>query len=138
MSRRKILFLVMWLFLTGTLVAQQPAFYDDIQNFKKKDSVAFPAKNAILFIGSSSFTKCTDVQDYFPHYPIINRGFGGSTLVDVTRYVKDIVYPYHPKQIVIYCGENDFASSDTVTARDVFSRFKKLFTLLRNRYPSIP
>ncbi|HEV8273318.1 MAG TPA: G-D-S-L family lipolytic protein, partial [Chitinophagaceae bacterium] len=86
-------------------VADQP-FWNDIQNFKKQDSVSFPPKNAILLIGSSSFTKWTDVQDYFPGYTIINRGFGGSTLLDQIRYVNDIVFPYDPKQIVIYCGEN--------------------------------
>ena len=59
--------------------AQQPAFYNDIQNFKKQDSVHFPPRHAILFVGSSSFTKWTDVQDYFPGYTIINRGFGGSS-----------------------------------------------------------
>jgi len=108
-----------------------PLFWNDIQNFKKQDSVSFPPRNAILLIGSSSFTKWTDVQDYFPGYTIVNRGFGGSTLLDEIRYVNDIVFPYKPKQIIIYCGENDLASSDTVTAAMVFDRFKQLFQLIR-------
>jgi lysophospholipase L1-like esterase len=113
-------------------VADQP-FWNDIQNFKKQDSASFPPKNAILFIGSSSFTKWTDVQDYFPGYTIINRGFGGSTLLDEIRYVNDIVFPYEPKQIVIYCGENDLASSDSVTAMMVVDRFKQLFQMIREK-----
>ena len=113
-------------------VADQP-FWNDIQNFKKQDSVSFPPKNAILLIGSSSFTKWNDVQDYFPGYTIINRGFGGSTLLDEIRYVNDIVFPYQPKQIIIYCGENDLASSDTVTAAMVLDRFKQLFQMIRNK-----
>jgi lysophospholipase L1-like esterase len=113
-------------------VADQP-FWNDIQNFKKQDSVSFPPKNAILLIGSSSFTKWTDVQDYFPGYTIINRGFGGSTLLDEIRYVNDIVFPYQPKQIIIYCGENDLASSDTVTASMVLDRFKQLFQMMRDK-----
>ena len=99
----------------------------------KQDSVSFPPKNAILLIGSSSFTKWTDVQDYFPGYTIINRGFGGSTLLDEIRYVNDIVFPYQPKQIIIYCGENDLASSDTVTAAMVSDRFKQLFQMMRDK-----
>jgi len=110
-----------------------PPFWNDIQNFKKKDSASFPPKNAILLIGSSSFTKWTDVQDYFPGYTIINRGFGGSTLLDEIRYVNDIVFPYQPKQIIIYCGENDLASSDSVTAQMVFDRFKKLYQMIREK-----
>lgn len=113
-------------------VADQP-FWNDIRVFKKQDSISFPPKNAILFIGSSSFTKWTDVQDYFPAYTIINRGFGGSTLLDEIRYVNDIVFPYQPKQIIIYCGENDLASSDSVTAAMVVGRFKQLFQMIRNK-----
>ena len=116
-----------------TKTVATPPFWNDIQNFKKQDSVSFPPKNAILLIGSSSFTKWTDVQDYFPGYTIINRGFGGSTLLDEIRYVNDIVFPYQPKQIIIYCGENDLASSDTVTASMVLDRFKQLFQMMRDK-----
>jgi len=117
-------------------VAEQP-FWNDIQNFKKQDSISFPPKNAILFIGSSSFTKWTDVQDYFPGYTIINRGFGGSTLLDLIRYENDIIFPYQPKQIVIYCGENDLASSDSVTSGMVGERFNILYNDIRNKLQDV-
>ncbi|MBA1993900.1 G-D-S-L family lipolytic protein, partial [Escherichia coli] len=58
---------------------ETPPFWADIQAFKQKDSAQMPPQKSILFVGSSSFTKWTDVQDYFPGYPIINRGFGGSS-----------------------------------------------------------
>lgn len=132
------IFLFFALFI-GVLQAQEqkPAFWDDIQAFKKKDSVSFPPKNAILFVGSSSFTMWEDVQKDFPAYTIINRGFGGSSLPDVIRYADKIILPYYPKQIVIYCGENDLAASDTVTAKHVFNRFRQLFTIIRNYYPGV-
>ncbi len=135
------IFLYFLLFLSAppNLHAQETApFYSDIQSFKKQDSLHFPSSHAILFIGSSSFTKWKDVQDYFPGYTIINRGFGGSSLPDVIRYADAIIFPYNPKQIVIYCGENDLAASDTVTANMVFSRFTHLFDLIRNRMPGVP
>lgn len=115
-----------------------PPFWRDIQNFKKKDEKSFPPKNAILFIGSSSFKRWKNAQDDFPGYTIINRGFGGSKLPDLIRYAKDIVFPYSPKQVVIYCGENDLASSDTVTARMVFGRFEELFHIIRGKFPDLP
>ena len=113
--------------------ANLPPFWNDIQNFKKQDSISFPPKNAILFIGSSSFTLWKDVQNYFPGYTIINRGFGGSTLVDQIRYADDIIFPYEPIQIVIYCGENDLASSDTVSAAMVMDRFRQLYNVIREK-----
>jgi len=128
-----------FLLLTNVIQAQEqkPVFWNDIQAFKKQDSISFPPKDAILFIGSSSFTMWKDVRDYFPSHTIINRGFGGSSLADVIRYTDDIVFPYHPRQIVIYCGENDLASSDTVTAQIVFNRFRQLFNRIRDRYPKV-
>ncbi|GAC1451089.1 MAG: SGNH/GDSL hydrolase family protein [Chitinophagaceae bacterium] len=120
------------------LCAQEAPFYNEIQAFKKKDEAQLPAKHSILFVGSSSFTKWTDVQDYFPGYPIINRGFGGSALPDVIRYAGDIIFPYQPKQVVIYCGENDLAASDTVTAATVVKRFKTLFAMIRKKLGDVP
>jgi lysophospholipase L1-like esterase len=128
--------LLLMLLAFQSLHAQEhPRFFEEIQQFKKKDSASFPRANAILFVGSSSFTKWTDVQSYFPDYPIINRGFGGSTLPDVIRYANDIIFPYHPRQVVIYCGENDFEEADSATVQIVFDRFKQLFQLIRRKIP---
>src|SRR6476659_3385508 len=127
------------LVFTTILHAQQSLpFAEDIQKFRHADSVQMPVKHSILFVGSSSFTKWTDVQNYFPAYPIINRGFGGSTLLDVIMYADDVIFPYQPKQIVIYCGENDLAYSDTVSAQTVFTRFTVLFDMIRNIYKDVP
>jgi len=118
--------------------AQQAPFYDEIQDFKKQDSIHPPPQHAILFVGSSSFRKWTDVQSYFPSYPIINRGFGGSSLPDVIHYANDIIFPYHPKEIIIYCGENDFAADSTVNADTVFNRFKTLYGIIRTQMKTVP
>ncbi len=135
----RIFILIFFLFsaLPNAHAQEHPPFYSDIQSFKKQDSLHFPPAKAILFIGSSSFTKWKDVQDYFPGYTILNRGFGGSSLPDVIRYADDIIFPYNPKQIVIYCGENDLAASDTVTSNMVFSRFTTLFDMIRNHMPQV-
>ena len=120
----------------GALHAQNsPAFWSDIQAFKKQDSIQKPAANAILLIGSSSFTKWKDVGNYFPGYTIINRGFGGSTLIDVIRYSYELVMPYQPKQVIIYCGENDLASSENISADEVLVRVKTLFGIIRTNFP---
>ena len=118
-------------------VKQPPPFWDEIVEFKHQDSLHRPPSGAILFIGSSTFRKWTNVQSYFPGYTIINRGFGGSTLPDVIRYAPEIIFPYHPKQIVIYCGDNDLASSDSVSATMVYNRFVRLYDLIRGRMKDV-
>ncbi|MBS1917812.1 MAG: G-D-S-L family lipolytic protein [Bacteroidetes bacterium] len=136
MLLKKLFSIIVFAGIFLNVFAQQDApFYSDIQHFKKQDSLNPPPLHAILFVGSSSFTKWTDVQNYFPGYKIINRGFGGSSLPDVIRYANDIILPYHPKQVVIYCGDNDFAASDTVSTQTVISRFEKLFWIIRKGLP---
>lgn len=68
-------------------------------------------------------------------HSVINRGLGGSALPDVIRYADEIIFHYQPAQVVIYCGENDLAASDTVTAQIVFERFQTLFNMIRKKLP---
>ena len=134
---KRIKLVVILLLCFGFVKAQKAPFYSEIQQFKKEDSLHFPPKNAILFLGSSSFRKWTDVQQYFPGYPIINRGFGGSTFPDAIRYADDIIFPYQPRQVLIYEGDNDLAFSDEITPDSVLNRFKKLFSLIRSKLPDV-
>ncbi len=108
-----------------------PPFWNDIQQFKKMDSTLMPPKGKILMIGSSSFTNWKDVGYYFQGYPMINRGFGGSSLPHLIRYFDNIVTPYRARQILIYCGENDL--SPNVPADTVVERFKRLYYMIRKQ-----
>ncbi len=110
---------------------KEPPFWKEIKAFKKSDSASFPLPNQILFVGSSSFRIWKDLQKSFAGYPIINRGFGGSTLKDVNFYFNDIVKPYHARQIVIYCGDNDFAYDRALPADSVLKRVETLIAKIR-------
>lgn len=133
---KKVVIAILFCCNLGFVNAQTtPAFWNDIVSFKKKDSAQHLTSNSILFVGSSSFTKWQDVNNYFPGYTIINRGFGGSSLPDVIRYTYDIILPYQPKQVVIYCGENDLASADSTLAIEVLNRYKTLFNMIRINLP---
>ena len=134
---KKIIFVVV-LFLSINSFAQKVPFYNDIQAFKKEDSLKTPTKNPVLFIGSSSFTKWTSLQQDFPAIPVLNRAFGGSTLLDVIRFEEEVVFKYQPRKIVIYCGENDLASSETITPTEVFNRFKILYEDIRKKQTKVP
>lgn len=114
---------------------QKPDFYDDIQHFKKLNSENTPQKEAILFLGSSSFTMWKDVENYFPDKVIINRAFGGSRIADLNYYAEDLLHPYSAKQIVIYCGENDIVYKDKPNADEVFKRFKQFYKTVRAQFP---
>ncbi|MGZ5254346.1 MAG: GDSL-type esterase/lipase family protein [Flavitalea sp.] len=126
-------FLLFLLPFTGTA---QDNFLNEIRDFKRLDSIEMPKPNSILFVGSSSFRMWNDVQQDFPQHSIINRGFGGSNLLDVIQYADQIIYPYKPSKVVIYAGENDIAQNKT--ANEVFDRFRILFGMIRAELKDVP
>lgn len=141
MKRKNCIRILFSLFVLTALVqlpVKAQPFANEIAAFKKQDSMSFPPKQAILFTGSSSFTIWKDVQDYFPGYTIINRGFGGSSLTDLIHYQNDVIYPYQPKQVIIYCGENDIAGDSALTGRMVFEWFKQLYKSIKKEMPGVP
>ena len=80
-----------------------------IKKFEAEDIVNPPPKGATLFIGSSSFTLWTTIEEDFSPHKVINRGFGGAQITDVLTYMDRIVLPYAPANIVFYCGGNDLS-----------------------------
>lgn len=129
-SKTTLCILMAAFFFYGAAAQQpRPRYWDAIQAFKKQDSILFPPKDRILLMGSSSFTRWKNVQEYFPGFPLLNRGFGGAKLDDLIRYVPDIVDPYAPKQVLIYCG-NDI-SDLRLTATDISAQFVALFNAIR-------
>lgn len=86
------------------------AFAPEIEQFEASDRARPPAPGGILFVGSSSIRFWSTLAADLPGLPVLNRGFGGSTLPDVTWYAPRIVLPYRPRAIVLYAGDNDIAA----------------------------
>jgi lysophospholipase L1-like esterase len=89
----------------------QNPFEKEILAFEHQDSLQFPPKQAVLFVGSSSIRLWKTLADDFPELQVINRGFGGSKTADVLYYFDRIVKPYQPKTIVYFTGTNDLAGN---------------------------
>jgi lysophospholipase L1-like esterase len=90
-----------------------------IQKFEAEDKQAPPATGSIVFIGSSSIARWTNLAQSFPDLTVVNRGFGGSEMSESARYASRIVVPYSPRIVVLYTGENDLnrgLTPDTVAA----------------------
>ncbi len=131
--------------LIGSLVvlvsAAQPKerpFQKDIDAFVRQDSLQAPPDLPVLLVGSSSFTFWKDAQAAFPNYKILNRGFGGSSLTDLIYFAPQVLFAYHPSQIIIYCGENDMAATPAAAPKEVLARFKTLFRMIRRKWSEVP
>lgn len=115
----------------------KPRFWDDVQTIQKYDNIYAPPSNPILFVGSSSIRKWKTLQKDFGSYVVMNRGVGGFVTNDLIYYANDLIFKYHPRQIIIYVGENDLPQ-ETSTADTILNRFIKLYTLIRSKLPDIP
>lgn len=134
MKLKLFLFLIGSAFTANVFAQQGFPFDNEIRAFKHQDSLSFPKSNGILFIGSSSIRLWNDLEQRFAGKPIIKRGVGGSQLYQLVDYFTPyILFPYHPRKIFIYAGENDIA--DGKSARFVADEFEKLWTMIHLRLP---
>lgn len=122
-----------FLLIVGLLATALPGWADDgrspfakwgtdISAFEASDKTDPPPKGAIVFVGSSSIRMWKDLAKDFPDRAVINRGFGGSEIIDLTHFADRMVLPYAPRQIVMYAGGNDINARKT--PEKVFEDFK--------------
>jgi lysophospholipase L1-like esterase len=116
--------------------APDPArFESEITAFEKWDRQnAFP-KNPILFVGSSSI-RLWPTAEAFPNAPVINRGFGGSTIADVNHYFDRVVAKYKPRAVILYAGDNDIANGKS--PQMVYDDFLEFVSLVREKISQTP
>lgn len=109
-------------------------FEADIRAFEEADSAGPLPPGGVVFIGSSSIKNWTDLAADFPGVPVLNRGFGGSTLADVAYYADRILLPYRPRLAVLYAGDNDMTLGRT--PEQVLGDYRAFVARLRAASPA--
>ena len=84
----------------------------EIAAFAAADEAQPFPKGGIVFVGSSSI-RLWNTAEAFPGLPILNRGFGGTQILDSVRHVDRLVIRHAPRTVVFYAGDNDLASGRT-------------------------
>jgi lysophospholipase L1-like esterase len=107
-------------------------FRGTIDRFMWSDQKNSLPDDAVLFVGSSSIV-LWETATYFPEYPVINRGFGGSHISDVYYFTDLVVLKYKPKVIVFYAGDNDVAAGKSDDR--VFNDYKEFVKYIRDNLP---
>lgn len=105
-----------------------------IAAFESRDRESgMPAPGGILFTGSSSIVGWKTLAKDFPGLPLLNRGFGGSQIQDVTFFASRAVLPYKPRAVVFYAGDNDIAAGHTT--EQVVGDFQTFALKVRDALP---
>jgi lysophospholipase L1-like esterase len=113
-------------------VAQSDPWAEAMRAFEQEDRKAAPAAAGVVFVGSSSI-RLWDLSRHFPNRPVINRGFGGSQIVDSVTHVSLLVTRHKPRTVIFYAGDNDIASGKT--PRQVADDFKAFVDKVRAALP---
>ncbi|NJN24774.1 MAG: hypothetical protein HC819_01665 [Cyclobacteriaceae bacterium] len=135
--KMKLMLAATILLMVPMLVVAQPSsdrFEIEISAFEQLDDSISYTDNAILFVGSSSIRMWRTLAEDMAPMPVINRGFGGSTIPEVTKYADRIISVHQPEMLVLYAGENDLAN-DTATAEDALGHFKDFYSYMNKNLP---
>ena len=92
-----------------------------------------PPKGALLFIGSSTIRLWKTLDRDFPGHQVINRGFGGSEIVDASHFAERIIFPHRPRMIFLRAGGNDLWAGKS--PEQVFEDFKEFAAKVRAKLP---
>jgi lysophospholipase L1-like esterase len=105
----------------------------EIAAYEQIDRTNPPPRGALLFIGSSTVRLWKTLPQDFPGHRVINRGFGGSQIVDATHFAERMVFPYEPKMIFLRAGGNDLWAGKS--PEQVFAEFKEFVTKVHAKLP---
>jgi lysophospholipase L1-like esterase len=111
-------------------------FAEEFRAFAKAERRTPLPRDPVLFYGSSSIRLWETLAEDFPGLPVVNRGFGGSTLADCVQEMERLVFPLQPRAIVLYAGENDLDQG--ASAERIEELFRTFAERLDDRLGLIP
>ncbi len=113
---------------------QLAQFEPEIAALEAKALEGNEPRDGIVFAGSSSIRKWDSLTSDMAPLPVVNRGFGGAIIKQVTHNATRMIVPLRPKLIVFYCGENDIAN-DKYPAEMPLNDFKTFANAMRQKLP---
>jgi hypothetical protein len=108
-----------------------PKFEQEINQFVKDDSLNGRKQFNVVFTGSSSFRRWYTLTKDFSPTPTVNRGFGGSKVLDLVYYADTYLYKLKPRFMFVYV-ENDLPMN---SSKSIILLFKYLEQVYHNKLP---
>lgn len=114
----------------------QNKFEGEVTAYEAADRRQAPPARPIVFTGSSSVRMWGDLAESFPGRPVLNRGFGGSTMEDLLHFKERLVQRYRPRVVAVYEGDNDLAQGQKPDY--VLGRYREFLDWIQRELPGTP
>ena len=111
-------------------------YESDVQALEDGLRAKPPPANSVAFYGSSSIRLWSTLTGDFPDVPVVNLGFGGSTLAACSWFYWRIVRPVAPRALVLYAGDNDIG--DGSPPAHLVSQLQFLLHQVDVTFPDLP
>ena len=105
----------------------------EIAAFEQADRTNPPPKGGWVFIGSSTVRLWKSLPTDLPGQAVLNRGFGGSEIVDSTHFADRVIFPYEPVRVFLRAGGNDINAGKS--AEQVFADFQDFVAKVHQALP---
>lgn len=106
------------------MVSDDPRVWEaDIAAIELQDKEQPPAKDVILFVGSSTIAMWDSISVDMAPLNVVGRGFGGAKIADWVYHFDRVFAPQSPSAVAIYLGSNDVSTSFDNAAKSVDQTF---------------
>ncbi|MFD2614776.1 GDSL-type esterase/lipase family protein [Paenibacillus gansuensis] len=111
----------------------------EVSSLLSKYGNSLPKQN-VIFCGSSSIKGWKTLERDMLPIRVINHGFGGTKVHDITAYAHRLITPFEPSAVVLFAGSNDLngVPGKTRTAPQVYMDTVALFSVLQTDLPGVP
>ena len=117
------------------LIIEDLNFELEIQNLEKSIENQKDLIDPIVFYGSSTIRLWKGMKNDFNGLNVINLGFGGALIKDLSKNFSRLFRKIKPSVIVLYLGGNDLTLG--YSAEKIVERIKNFLELVFKNYPNI-
>ncbi len=129
-------FIFMYRSMQNQLANTDPSYWDDdIQ--KLNEQYEDVSDVDIVLTGSSSARMWETYEEDFSDYEIVNTGFGGCKVADITAHYNDVIKRYSPEIVIFWAGTNNIngMTDNSMSGEDTYKEFEIFYELVTEKAP---
>lgn len=93
---------------------------------------------SILFVGSSSIRLWDRINEDMAPYPVIQRGYGGASFVDLAYYIDRLIGPHQFAAMVVFAGNDIWGHEDDRSPEEIANYLRHIISRAQTHSKETP